>query len=207
MKDSLSHSIYKNVKNMPVFAHNDNYKLKNTGRWPQKTTKQWLMFFVINTLVASGFGLLGIDFVPNKYPTYSSPQLIQWIVLNLLLINTIRFVIWVNHSIKCAKDLSVDKHTGCVEPIESTKPVKVTVKAFPTKSTQFKIFTGAVIEYQNNKKQCFNRLSILQLPEFIDWLKEKHDVSIEFKTSLITKLLLYFLLLTIFCLMILLFFI
>lgn len=192
---------------MPVFAHNDNYKLKNTGRWPQKTTKQWLMFFVINTLVAIGFGLFGIDFVPNKYPTYSSPQVIQAIVLNLLLINTIRFVIWVNHSIKCAKNLTVDKHTGCVEPIESTKPVKVTVKAFPTKSTQFKIITGAVIEYQNNKKQVFNRLSILQLPEFIDWLKEKHDVSIEFKTSLITKLPLYFLFLIIFCLMILLFFI
>ena len=142
MKDSLSHYISNNVKNMLVFAHNDNYKLKNTGRWPQKTTKQWLMFFVINTLVATGFGLLGIDFVPNKYPTYSSPQVIQAIALNLLLINTIRFVIWVNHSVKCAKDLSVDKHTGCVEPIELTKPVKVTVKAFPTKSTNFKIITG-----------------------------------------------------------------
>ncbi|NNG43687.1 hypothetical protein HJP15_12285 [Pseudoalteromonas sp. NEC-BIFX-2020_002] len=207
MKDSLSHYISNNVKNMLVFAHNDNYKLKNTGRWPQKTTKQWLMFFVINTLVAIGFGLFGIDFVPNKYPTYSSPQVIQAIVLNLLLINTIRFVIWVNHSTKNATDLTVDKYTGCVEPIESTKPVKVTLKVFPTKSTQFKIFTGAVIEYQNNKKQYFNRLSILQLPEFIDWLKEKHDVSIEFKTSLITKFPLYFLLLIIFCLMILLFFI
>jgi len=207
VKDSLSHSIYNNVKNMPVFAHNDNYKLKNTGRWPQKTTKQWLMFFVINTLVAVILGLIGIDLTPNKYPTYSDPQLIQSIVLNLLLINTIRFVIWVNHSIKCAKDLTVDKHTGCVEPIELTKPVKVTVKAFPTKSTQFKIITGAVIEYQNNKKQVFNRLSILQLPEFVDWLNKKHDVSIEFKTSLITKFPLYFLLLIIFCLMILLFFI
>ncbi|MFP3424879.1 hypothetical protein [Pseudoalteromonas sp. SIMBA_162] len=207
MKDSLSHSIYNNVKNMPVFAHNDNYKLKNTGRWPQKTTKQWLMFFVINTLVAIGFGLFGIDFVPNKYPTYSSPQVIQAIVLNLLLINTIRFVIWVNNSIKCAKDLTVDKHTGCVEPIESTKPVKVTVKAFPTKSTEFKIITGAVVEYQNNQKQYFNRLSILQLPEFVDWLNEQHGVNIDFKTSLITKFPLYFLLLIIFCLMILLFFI
>ena len=207
MKDSLSHYISNNVKNMLVFAHNDNYKLKNTGRWPQKTTKQWLMFFVINTLVAIGFGLFGIDFVPNKYPTYSSPQVIQAIVLNLLLINTIRFVIWVNHSVKCAKDLTVDKHTGCVEPIESTKPVKVTLKAFPTKSTEFKIITGAVIEYQNNQKQYFNRLSILQLPEFVDWLNEQHDVSIDFKTSLITKLPLYFLLLIIFCLMILLFFI
>lgn len=205
MKDSLSHSIYKNVKNMPVFAHNDNYKLKNTGRWPQKTTKQWLMFFVINTLVAIGFGLFGIDFVPNKYPTYSSPQVIQAIVLNLLLINTIRFVIWVNHSTKNATDLTVDKYTGCVEPIESTKPVKVTLKVFPTKSTQFKVFTGAVIEYQNNKKQYFNRLSILQLPEFVDWLNEQHGVSIDFKTSLITKFPLYFLLLIIFCLMILLF--
>ena len=29
MKDSLSHYISNNVKNMPVFAHNDNYKLKN----------------------------------------------------------------------------------------------------------------------------------------------------------------------------------
>lgn len=192
---------------MPVFANNDNYKLKNTGRWPQKTTKQWLIFFVINTLVAIGFGLFGIDFVPNKYPTYSSPQVIQAIVLNLLLINTIRFVIWVNHSTKNATDLTVDKYTGCVEPIELTKPVKVTVKVFPTKSTEFKIVTGAVIEYQNNQKQYFNRLSVLQLPEFVDWLKEKHDVSIEFKTSLIIKLPLYFLLLTIFCLMILLFFI
>ncbi len=207
MKDSLSHYISNNVKNMLVFAHNDNYKLKNTGRWPQKTTKQWLMFFVINTLVAIGFGLFGIDFVPNKYPTYSSPQVIQAIVLNLLLINTIRFVIWVNHSTKNATDLTVDKHTGCVEPIESTKPVKVTVKVFPTKSTEFKIITGAAVEYQNNQKQYFNRLSILQLPEFVDWLKEKHGVSIEFKTSLITKLPLYFLFLIIFCLMILLFFI
>ena len=207
MKDSLSHSIYKNVKNMPVFAYNDNYKLKNTGRWPQKTTKQWVFFFVINTLIAVILGLIGIDLTPNKYPTYSDPQLIQSIVLNLLLINTIRFVIWVNHSIKCAKDLTVDKHTGCVEPIELTKPVKVTVKAFPTKSTQFKIITGAVVEYQNNKKQYFNRLSILQLPEFVDWLNEQHGVSIDFKTSLITKLPLYFLLLIIFCLMILLFFI
>ncbi|MBB1401867.1 hypothetical protein [Pseudoalteromonas sp. SG45-1] len=207
MKDSLSYSIYNNVKNMPVFAHNDNYKLKNTGRWPQKTTKQWLIFFVINTLVAVILGLIGIDLTPNKYPTYSSPQLIQSIVLNLLLINTIRFVIWVNNSIKCAKDLTVDKHTGSVEPIELTKPVKVTVKIFPTKSTDFKIITGAVIEYQNNKKQVFNRLSILQLPEFVDWLKEKHGVSIDFKTSLITKFPLYFLLLITFFLMIFLFFI
>jgi len=207
VKDSLSYSIYNNVKNMPVFAHNDNYKLKNTGRWPQKTTKQWVFFFVINILFAVILGLIGIDLTPNKYPTYSDPQLIQSIVVNLLLINTIRFVIWVNNSIKCAKDITVDKHTGCVEHIELTKPVKVTVKVFPTKSTDFKIITGAVIEYQNNKKQVFNRLSILQLPEFVDWLKEKHGVSIDFKTSLITKFPLYFLLLITFFLMILLFFI
>ena len=192
MKDSLSKLITNNVENMPPFAQGGNYTLKNTGYWPQKTSGQWTMFYLVNLIVSVLLGLLGIDFFPQ--PTYQAfhlqTQVLVSAPINMVLISGFRLALWVHDSKRKAQPIEVNEASGCIAPVSGIKPVKATVKVFPKSNFEqgkFHIFTGLQVEYDDNTKQQFNRLSVLQLPELIAWLESAKGVEVAFKTSLIKK--------------------
>lgn len=192
MKDSLSKLITNNVESMSPFAQGGNYTLKNTGYWPQKTSGQWTMFYLVNLIVSVLLGLLGIDFFPQ--PTYQAfhlqTQVLVSAPINMVLISGFRLALWVHDSKRKAQPIEVNKVSGCIAPLSGIKPVKATVKVFPKSNFEqgkFHIFTGLQVEYDDNTKQQFNRLSVLQLPELIAWLESAKGVEVGFKTSLIKK--------------------
>lgn len=192
MKDSLSKLITNNVENMPPFAQGGNYTLKNTGYWPQKTSGQWTMFYLVNLIVSVLLGLLGIDFFLQ--PTYQAfhlqTQVLVSAPINMVLISGFRLALWVHDSKRKAQPIEVNKVSGCIAPLSGIKPVKASVKVFPKSNFEqgkFHIFTGLQVEYDDNTKQQFNRLSVLQLPELIAWLESAKGVEVGFKTSLIKK--------------------
>ncbi|NNG43683.1 hypothetical protein HJP15_12265 [Pseudoalteromonas sp. NEC-BIFX-2020_002] len=197
MEDSLSKLITNNVENMPPFAEGGNYTLKNTGYWPQKTSGQWTMFYLVNLIVSVLLGLLGIDFFPQ--PTHQAfhlqTQVLVSAPINMVLISGFRLALWVHDNKRKAQPIEVNKTSGCITPVSGIKPIKATVKVFPKSQVEqgkFHIFTGLQVEYDDNTKQQFNRLSVLQLPELVVWLESTKGVEVTFKTSLIKKVPVWF---------------